>query len=243
MNAKQLAKLVSFVTTEKTLKNTTETSEIAGLPATLTELSAILGEINTLAATQNQLTEGKTARRDEMLAAMRELALEVANAVAAHADAQNLTEILPDVLVTPADFARQRIPERPLLAQRIHTAGVATLPQHPALPELKARIDAVREALTQPREAIAERRAATQQLAVLFDNADALLRRIDRMLFPLRKTSPQFYAKYLATRKAFGRSRANDDNEDDGPTKVTAPATPASAATANPSTPTQALAA
>lgn len=238
MNASQIAKLVSFVTTEKTLKHTTETSDIAGLPAVLTELSATIGEINAISVTQKALTEGKTARRNELIAEMREVALEVANAVGAHADAENLTEVLADVDVTPADFDRLRIPERPLLALRIHAAALAALPQHPAVPELKAKIEAVQVALSQPREAIAERRAATLRLADLFDTAERLLGRIDRMLYPLRKSSPQFYAKYRTTRKAYDLSRAPEEAE-----TAVAPAAAAGPASTTTGTQPQALAA
>ena len=207
MNARQLAQFVSFVTTEQTLKTTTETSEIAGLPALLTQISANIGEINQTANTQNQITQGKTARRNELIDLMREQALEVANAVRAHAIEHNLTEVLPLTNVGAADFARLRIAERPLLALRVHDTAVTTLPELSGLRAFRAAIDDVRVALAQPRSLIAERRAATDRLGGLLADTERLLTRADCLLFPLRKTNPEFYLKYLATREPVNARR------------------------------------
>ena len=207
MNARQLAQFVSFVTTEQTLKTTTETGEIAGLPALLTQISANIGEINQTANTQNQLTQGKTARRNEQLDLMREQALEVVNAVRAHAIEHNLTEVLPLTNVGAPDFARLRIAERPLLALRVHDTAIATLPELPGLRAFKAAIENVRVALAQPRSLIAERRAATDRLRNLLADTERLLTRVDCLLFPLRKTNPEFYLKYLATREPVNARR------------------------------------
>jgi hypothetical protein len=209
MNAKQSNKFASYIAVETVLKAIPEIDTFPGLPAEVAELSAMMGEINRLAETQNSAVVGKRLVRDELLAAMAEATVEVATAVAAYADKQKLTELGQLVRVTPVSFTRLRKTERPVLANGILRAAQASLPELAAygvtaetLTDLQARIAAAQEGLGQPRSGILDRKIATQQIASLFDEVDALLEgQIDRLMFPVRKVHPELYDKYVAARQ------------------------------------------
>ena len=208
MTSDQNNKLAMYGSVEELLQATTETSGIAGLPAKLTTLRARLGELRALAGTQTQPTAGQTASRDQTLAAMIDTTLEIAGILGAYAHEHTLRDLSALVDVQRSDFDAVRLIQRPLLAQRVHDAAVAALPQLtglnlPAetLVAFQAQIDAARAKLNQPRMTVVAKKAATEQLAAAFAAVDGLLaEQIDRLLLPLRKTSPVFYAQYQAAR-------------------------------------------
>ena len=229
MDNTQTNKLAMYHAVLALLQATDETGGIPGVPAQLSTLAARLAELDTLAATQLRLTAGKTARRDELLADMIETALDVANAVATHADAQKLTELARAVAVTPSAFARLRLLHRPWLAQQVHAAAQGVLPElatygvtAATLAALQAKIESAKAGLDQPRSTIVEKSAATAQMLAVFREIDAQLEgQIDRLVFPLRKTSPKFHARYQVARQIAARPGGRNPAE---------PATPAEAA-------------
>lgn len=67
-----------------------------------------------------------------------------------------------------------------------------------------------------PRETVAARKASTQQLTALYAEGEALFD--DGIDLPLRKTSPEFYATYRATRSVVDtRSRRSSEREETPP--------------------------
>ena len=198
-----------YVATASTLQAAPESLGVAGLPAKLPLFLTKIARIYELVPLQTQTTRGRTARRDELAQGMIDLALDVAGAVAAHADEHKLTELARSVEVNAGTFKRLRIPHRPILAQQIHDTAqpvVAELAPNgvtvASLAELQAQIDLVKTWLDQPRSVIRAKSAATTQLAEVFREADALLeRQIDRLVFPARKTHPEFYADYQRARQ------------------------------------------
>ena len=198
-----------YVAVGSTLQAAPESLGVAGLRAKLQLFLAQVAQIYRLAPLQAQTTRGRTARRDELSQGMIDLALDVASAVAAHADEHKLTELARSVEVSAGTFKRLRIPHRPILAQQILDAAqpvVADLAPGrvtaDTLDELQAQIGLVKTWLDQPRSAIRAKSSATTQLAEAFREADALLeRQIDRLVFPTRKTHPEFYADYQRARQ------------------------------------------
>lgn len=209
MNKIQNNKLTMFGSVEELLMATTETGGIAGLPAKLTALTAKLTELQTLAGTQTQPTEGQTASRDQVLETLVDTALQVAGIVGAYAHEKALPDLAALVDVQRSDFDSVRLVQRPLLAQRVHDAAAGALKvlAHPGvtadtLAAFQTQIDAARVKLKQPRMIVVAKRAATTQLATAFRDIEALLtKQIDRLLLPLAKTSPGFYAQYRAARQ------------------------------------------
>lgn len=223
MNTKQNNKLASYLATEAALAAIPEVDRVPGLSAELEVFRTKMGEMQNLLQTQQEAVAGKRARRDELLAEMAEAAVDVATLVAAYADKQKLTELAHLVRVGPGDFTRTRQAARPVLARSVLDAAHAVLPALASygvtaqmVENLQARISAALEGLHQPRSGFVERKTATERLAALFDEIDALLKaQIDRLVYPIRKTHPDAYASYRSAREIIDRSAR-------GPTAATA---------------------
>ena len=221
MDKPSVSRLRMYVAVLATLREASPA--LATLPARLQLLESKVAQIYELAGLQQQKTEGRTARRDEVLRDMIDLTLDVAGAVLAHAGEHGLTELTQTLSgATPGRFKRLRIPQRPIVAQQIlETAGPVVAELAPygvtaaTLADLQARIELAKTWLDQPRDLIRAKAAATAQLAEVFRAADALLEnQIDRMLFPFRKTHPDIYASYQRSRQVItlprGRSTTTD---------------------------------
>ena len=238
MTAEQTAKLASYVRVLTRLQASTEVQGNAKLQAYLLKLVAGIGELNKIAGIQTQDTEGFTASRNGQLTDMSAAAMAVANAVAVHAEEHKLATLGHTVDVSPGDFSRLRIFHRPWLAQRIHDAALSVLPAladfsvtDATLADLQAKIATVQAGLGEPRVTIDEKKVATERMAAAFTKVDALLVQTDRLVYPLRITSPEFHALYRAARDVVvnpgGHSAAPN------PPAAPAPATPAAAPAVN----------
>jgi hypothetical protein len=70
------------------------------------------------------------------------------------------------------------------------------------LKALKQKTDDSKKLSTKPREALAERKAATRSIPVRLRQATRLLRRqLDPLLTPFKASHPEFYAHYKAARR------------------------------------------
>ncbi len=196
------------------LQVATETSGIAALPARLTAFVTVIATIDELDRAQNIPTRGKVADRDARLAALVEQVLELAGFAGSYARDHGLRDLEEKVNVSAADFRRLRLARRAGLAQQVHDA-IAPLVSHLAdygltaemLAALRAAIDAATTAVSEPRATVTSKRTATEMMAKAFADADTLLEKhIDPLLFPLRKTYPEFYAEYRARREVVARS-------------------------------------
>ena len=220
------------------LQVATETSEIAALPARLTAFVTLIATIDDLDRAQNIPTRGKVDERNARLDELIDRTLELARYAASYAREHALHDLEEKVNVSAADFRRLRVTRRPGLAQQVHDAlgpyvaqlavfGVTadTLTAHQAL------IDEATAALARPRVSVVDRHAATVALAQAFAEADELLEsHIDALLFPLRKTSSDFYVRYRSAREVLERPGALG-GESESPT-AQAPAAATSAAPA-----------
>jgi hypothetical protein len=189
------------------LKTTDRTSGVAGLPARVTQLATQAEELNELGEIQLRPIQAPTAGRDALLQAMQDQALDVASAVALHAADAKLPDVLRTVKITAADFEAARVLHRPWFATGIANAAESVLPQLAprvtveSLAELRAKIREAETAVAQPRRAIETRLLATARIKTVLKDAEATLAQIDRLVFPLRKTEPDFYAEYRSARR------------------------------------------
>jgi hypothetical protein len=223
MNKRQKSKLASFIAVEAVLQADPEIASVPGLPERLAVLSAKVGEISSLAIRQTQPTEAGTLSRDQRLSSMVEMALSIAGIIRTMARAQNLQDLGRTVKVAAGAFRRFNPFDRVWLAQRIHDAGQSVVSPLSAygvtvevLATLQARIDAAREALEQPRVSVVARRVATERIEVLVrEGASLLQEEIDRLVFPLRDSRPEFYARYRAARSVVDLpgNREKDEEE------------------------------
>lgn len=236
MNKRQMKKLASIDSSLELLKSSPVTGEVPGLAAEIAFVTTKRNELDAGALTQAQRTEGHTAQRDVTLGELRETTLDIANALARYAHAQGRDDLLADVQTRPSEFDRAWLAHRPLIAERVHAAGVTVVADAAVhgvtadmLAEFKATIVAAKKALAQPRTTLAQRKAATRQVNVIFGEIDERFEaQIDRLLFRLRKTEPEFYAAYLATRR-IGRTPGRRTSEPEA--KPMAAAQPVSTAT------------
>ena len=212
MNRHQNNKLASYAAVEAALKANPEIANVPGLPAKLTRLSAKMGEIKSLAKTQTQPIQAGTARRDQLLEEMTGMTMEIAGFVTSLAREQDLPELARTVAVGRG-FQRVRPAHRVVIAQRVIEAARTVLPDlgdygvtEETLTTFQARLKAADEGLTIPRSTVVAKKAATVKLVALYNEVDGLLRdQIDRLVFPLRKTSVEFYAAYRSARSIVDR--------------------------------------
>jgi hypothetical protein len=236
-----------YVAVVTTLQAIVESLGLAGLPPKLQLLIAKIAQIYAILPIQRQTTRGKTARRNELLDTMVDTALEVANAVAIHANEHKLIELAKAVDVSAPQFSRMRIPDRPILAQQIHDTAQSVLPQLEPygvtaenLTALQAQIELAKAWLDQPRTVIRSKAAATAQLSEVFDEIDDLLEgQIDRLMFTVRKTNPEVYADYHRARQIVATAGGHGADE---PTAESAVADGGPGPTVSPASTTQAAA-
>jgi hypothetical protein len=214
MNADQLRRFGIYRTLANVLARAPQPGAPVTLPAASATLQTIIERIDLLAQQQAQRTEGDTALRDGAFAAMAETTFDVTGLASAFAHAHRLTELFHNLNITPRAFNRTRLMLRPNSAQHLHDVVHAEMPRLAAcgitaevLADWQAKIDAATTLLMQPLAVAQAKRSATAQLAKEFREADALLtHQIDRLVSPLRKTHPEFYAEYDAARRANRRS-------------------------------------
>ena len=193
------------------LRTTTRTSGIAKLPPRVTQLGSLVEEISSLGEAQTRPTQGATEARDAALETMKEAVLDLASAVALHATDANRPELLRHARINASDFHALRLTHRPWLATRIVDVAEGVLPElapeitAETIAEAREKISAAEAALDVPRVAISAKVSATRRLEVVFKEAAATLAQIDRLVFPLRKTDPDFYADYRAARRLLDR--------------------------------------
>lgn len=209
MNRYQNHKMDSYRASLALLVNATETQAIPGFTVKRTAFSQKVEAIVTLIAEQAKATVGKAAERNRVLGAMTTAALALAGKLRSHAAERQLSDLLATVWVTPTDFAKSRDADKIVTAQAIHDAAHAVLGDlaffeitAASLVAVQEKIDAAKDALPLTRAAIADRKAATEQLAVAFRAADDFReQQLDPLLLPLKETNPQFHAKYQARRR------------------------------------------
>lgn len=227
MNRVQSNKMASFTATEAVLKAFPEIASVPGLPEHVEMLSSKMGEIQRLAVIQTQPLQLRTSERDLLLEAMTDTTLEIAGYVRNVARASELPLLSQSVQIGAGSFRRARRSHRVWFAQRVHDAAQTALPQLGAfgvtaetLATFQTRIQAATTRVNLPLEARATRKAATEELVLLFAQVDRLLNDgIDPLVFPLRKTNTEFYAAYRATRSVDDRpgSRAPKEASQVGP--------------------------
>jgi hypothetical protein len=214
------------------LQVATETSGIAALPARLTAFVTQIAAIDELDRAQAMPIRGKVDDRNARLDELIDQTLELSGFAASYAREHGLHDLAERVSVSPVDFRRLRVTRRAGLAQQVHDAiepVVAQLAAYGVTAETlaahQAAIDVAASAVSEPRASVTAKRTATEAMARAFAEADALLEtHIDPLLFPLRKTQPEFYAEYRARREV---ERAGATRAMEKPATPAAPATSA----------------
>ena len=224
MNRYQNNKMDSYRAALALLVNTTETNAIPGFAAKRTAFGDKVDAIGELIAHQAKATAGKVAERDRVFDEMMAAVLALAGVLRSHAAGNGLSDLLATVWINAKDF-KIRHADKVVLAQSIVDAARSRLAElapfeitAASLADVQAMVDAAQAVLSLPRSAIADRKAATERLAVAFHEADAFLKlELNPLLLPLKKKNPLFYATYqarsLVKRPGFRAAEAEEANE------------------------------
>ena len=189
--------------------NAAITEGIPAFAAAFASFDQSLETISTASLAQAQPLEATLARRDAANADAIEACVHAAAVVGGHAKRAGLPDLALQVRVTAAEFTRMRLAEQVRTCQMIHEVVQRVQPQladvgftAAELASLKAKVDAAVELLPSARLRVAEKRAATAELKRGLDAAVAILEHeIDPLLFPLRRTHPEFHKNYQAVRE------------------------------------------
>jgi hypothetical protein len=232
MNTHQHNKLDAYKAVEALLTSAPEIANVPGLPGKVAVLSAKTGEIDSLAQTQTQPIQASTTKRDKLLEEMTEMTLDIAGFITTVAREQNLPE-LAELVIIGAGYRRMRRAHRLIIAQRVADAAQTVLPHlgsygvtADTLASLREKIQVAGAGLTIPRSTTVVKKAATTKLAALFAEVDILLReQIDPLVFPLRKTQVEFYARYRAARSIVDRRGPRRGSREEASTSAPVPLT------------------
>lgn len=177
------------------------------LPAFVTHHAAFTAEVSAISAAAETQQQGVTgATRDK--SAARETMADRAHAIAAALGAWALTEeqnqLAAEISFTRSDFLYERDTDSERNARKVHTEATANLASladygidQAKLDDLDAAITAYHTALTAPRGAITDRKAATAALREGFSKADDLLNnRLDKLVPILAPDHPGFATDY-----------------------------------------------
>ena len=210
VKAKQENKLSMYYTVQKVCSaNSGVWNGLPAFVAAFGDYETNIGKIENALGAQGKNIKGVSEDKDAVKESMIDKALEVANAVFAYAsDNNNLT------LKGRVDFSRSELrQERDAFAmqhcqliQDEAMAIVAALASHGVsdsdLQLLQTRIDAFGDMLAAPRQAITERKGATDEIDKLLRKVDSVLTsKLDKLVEKFRVSNPEFYRLFFDARK------------------------------------------
>ncbi len=169
-------------------------------------------QIYAMGQLQQQRSAGQTKTKAKLREAMADAVARAASGVRAYADEKGDLELYEIVNVTPAKLKYGAAidavnwAERILKAATEHVADLADYGIDQAqLDAVDLAIDEFSAAIGKPREAIIERRSATQSLPELFAAADQHLARMDDLTDQLEGDFPEFVRDFRNTRVIVNR--------------------------------------
>lgn len=196
----------------------------------VTELGALVAEIEAQAATQTQPSGDADAKKEARLA-LAAYSVAIAGAVHAYATKNDLPDLAARTDYSETDLAKGRpadVISRNNDVLAAATENLAQLGDHGVteekLTKLGDLISAYRGAAPGPRNRRTKVSAATGALDTAFDTLDDLFKKqLDRLVLQFRADAPDFYAEYQAARVIVD----NPGSRGDGGTPPTPPSPPA----------------
>lgn len=196
-----------------------------GLPVFVTTVDTYqkqLTKLENVAQERGEATAGVTQAKAEARAALAEAAFPLAAGLQAFAAIEGNIQLAALIAFTRSDFLYGR---DNLSLQKARTTRTTVKEHLPALAayginlemvkNLTTAIDRYANLLEAPRTAIAERAAATAQIAELIDTLDALLKdRLDKLVPILAPRHPTFADAYRTARVIIDRAGPARDPED-----------------------------
>ena len=183
----------------------------SGLPAFATSFSAFeskIGDIESVRLIQEQDTTGIAIDKSVLKDELADKAIEVSTAVHAYATEIGDNELLESINYSRSELLKGRDTELQSKCQIIHDkadAIVGSLGDYGIvaadLTELQGRIDDYSEIIPKPRTAISNKKTATEDLSLHFQEADGLLKdKLDKLIEQFKTSDAEFYTTYFNAR-------------------------------------------
>ena len=209
MDDRQENKLSMYQVVLETLEN--NETVWAGLPAFVSAEALFRTEVNNilaLAQTQQQPSTGVTADKQQLRAAMADVAMPVVGALKALASVTGNDDLAAQIAFTRSAFVYGRDTQSATNGDIVHSRGTTNLAAladygivQAQLDALRAAIDAYRDSISRPREVITTTAAATAGMDAAFGRAESVLSgRLDNLVELFRLSNSTFYAQYQNAR-------------------------------------------
>ena len=209
MNTKQKIRLSMYLAVRNYVgQNDTIADSIPKFAENYTSLLGIVSEIQAIGEIQGINRTGLTISKNKLKQGLILLAAKYSRKIAAFAKFSNDDKLLNEIQFNESDL--ERVPEV-ILIEQVRTiyngaeANIGSLAEHGITPdtqkEFLSLIDSFDKVLRTPRTSIAERRAATQKLVLLFEAADSALENMDFAAGIVKDEQPGYYDGYKSSRK------------------------------------------
>jgi len=205
--------------------HTTETASIPAIVSTVSELSALITQIDNVMTAQSTPLTGITQDKEALRTALEEAVFAVSEPLAALAAATNNNTLLAEVEISRSaldDLSADAVDAfATRVATRATTNQTVLTGQYGVSIAQVAAITSARTAfapwVNKPRTAISERAGQTATIPVLIRQGKALLNtRLDRLMNRFRTTNPTLHAAYRVARTIVDRRAKNGSNGANG---------------------------
>jgi hypothetical protein len=197
------------------IPNESITKDLPNFAANATFLKETILNIQTFAEMQKSDKKGLAKLKNELREKLIILSMDNSRKITAFAKFSNNILLQNDVKFTSSGFSKMTDTGLKDYAQIVYNkaqANLDSLPSYGITAETQKTmletLTAYNESISKPRVGITERSQATKQLAVLFDNANTILRNMDIAVEIIRIPQKNFYDGYKTVRKIVETSSA-----------------------------------
>jgi hypothetical protein len=186
----------------------------AAFAAAVTDARDGIALIRDAAARQELPTGGITDEKAQARGQLEDLALEIADSMAAFAAKGSDAALSVDVHVSRSSLDQAQDDNLVQTAERIRDAANTNLGSLADYGVTKSEVQALSDAITAfsgmktaPRTAKATKSGATSSIASLVQKTRSVFRnQLDKLMTPYRRTNPEFYTGYFAARTIVNRA-------------------------------------
>jgi hypothetical protein len=189
-------------------QNATITATLPNFVGYFTAVQSGITQIQTIREQQEFDKTGITANKNLLKTNLIAQAIDVSRKVVAYATYVNNTVLLGEVNYTESDLKRSAdtiLKDRCQVIYDRANANVAALSTYGVTPALLTSflttLNAYNVSIPKPRLGIADKKEATEQLAILLKSVDDNLSKIDTLVEVVRVSQPNFYSEYKIARK------------------------------------------
>ena len=183
-------------------------ADVAPIQTCIKDLGTHLENLDRIVAVQSDKS-GFAQEKEQKVAELAQLAAEVCGSTVAYAEQSGDERLAAKLNISFTKLSTGKDSRIISNCRNIHKAASSVVDSlgefkvtAAKLKSLKQKTDDYKSLSTKPREAAAERKAATKSIPVVLRQATRLLgRRLDPLLVPFKASNPEFYAQYKAARR------------------------------------------